>query len=234
MNSTRLNNYLATVKIDPASCRDFEDEAFQALFGLVNYAQGTDAQRSAWYQAVWNAHFNASGGLTEGASNKSFFFSAVVNRKNSAFGPSLKVAAQGTIDAGLYPWVLDDRAFDKMNAEVKQGKGLAGDRPTTWKDVTDSSNKWEEDHGLSTPVAGLGWVIVTGLIKKYAPGAAAMLLGPEVSAGVAAAAFTAVEFRNWTIRINNAAVKANFSTDERRRNFDRTTPAGQFEIAAAP
>ena len=124
------------------------------------------AQRDAWYWAACNARQNPTGGLRPGPDNKSFFYAAVMNRKNPAFGTSLNVPKGGTVDAGAFPWALDDASFDTLNAEVKQGRGPAGAKEVTWKSLTDGAEKWRQDHGLSTPVAAFGWVVITGLVKK--------------------------------------------------------------------
>ena len=231
--AVRLHNYLATTKIDPSSCRGFEAEAFQALAGLVHYSQGSDAQRGAWFKAVWNAHLNTTGTLKAGPSNKSFFYSAILNRKNSAFGAtSFSVPKQGSLDAGEYPWALDDPTFDRLDDEVLHGKGPAGAQEITWKDVTDASTSWQASHGLNTPAVAFGWVIVTGLVKKYAPEAVAGLLSPEIAAAAGLGGIAAVAFYDWTVRINNAAAKSNFAIDEQRRNFDRASPITQSEVGA--
>lgn len=232
VNPVRLHHYLATTKIDPASCRGFEDEAFQALFGLVNYASGTDIQRSAWYQAIWNAHMNVTGGLTPGPGNKSFFYSAILNRKNAAFGHSLAVPPTGQLDAVLYPWALNRVTFERLDAEVRQGKGLAGVQETKWKDVVASTKKWEDETGITSPVAVAGWTIISGIVKKYAPRAVVLLIGPEASAAAVIAGVGLVAFSNWTIRLNNAAATANFTTDRARRLFDDASPVTPAEVAS--
>jgi hypothetical protein len=232
VNAVRFHNYLATTKIDPGSCRGFENEAFQALFGLVNYCAGTDSQRNAWYQAVWNAHNNVTGGLNAGPNNKSFFYSAVLNRKNSAFGYSLAVPAAGTVDATEYPWALSPAVFNVLNDEVKHGRGLAGVKETKWSDVVAETKQWEDKTGITSPVAVAGWTVISGLVKKYAPRAVVFLIGPEATASAVLLGIGAVAFSNWTIRLNNAAARTNFAIDERRRSFDATSPLIPGEVGS--
>ena len=230
----RLQNYLVTVKIEPQLCRGFEDEAFQALFGLVNFAQAPARQRTGWLEAVSAARSNTSGTLSAGPSNKSFFYSAVLNRKNAAFGSSQVVPPSGSLDAGQFPWALNDATFAEMNAQVKQGRGPADSHQASWDSITDEASKWQKDHGLSTPAAGFGAFIVATFIKRYVPKLAALALdvNPWAAASVPAAGYVVNTFNNWTIRVNSAAAKANFAVDETRRSYDAANPLTALEVAS--
>ena len=53
-----------------------------------------------------------------------------------------------------------------------------------------------------------------------------------MAAGAAAGGFLAVVFYDWTVRCNNAAVKADFATDEMRRNFAPGEPGDAGRVPA--
>ena len=230
VSPVRLTNYLRTLKISPSSCQDFPDEAFSACWGVVHFAFLTPGARQAWLRAVTNASFNRTGTLSPSGGNKSFFYVAVLHRKNSAFGYAEAPPATGQIDASAFPWALDDRSFAVLRDKALGGNGLSGAKELTWQQANEEYKKFSDKLGLATPIAIAGGFYLKKIVQAYAP----EMLGfvaPEVLIPTTAAAFAALAVRNWTIRMDNAETKENFEVDDARRQFDRTHPAFESELA---
>ena len=220
--SPQLQAYLATLKISPDSCKGFEMEALGACMGVVHYLSMKDDQRLAWLTAIQTASFNSAGTLTAGPDNKSFFYIAVLHRKNAAYGMAIKPWKADFIDPVEYPWALPEEVFRKLDAEVIQGKGLAAGKQTQWSDVVQAGADMVKSKGGATPIAGLGIFALKRLITRYAPRLAAVVFSEWTVPVLLALGFTAVTLQNMAVRVRNADAKQNFAVDRRRRDLDKT------------
>ncbi len=225
VNPIRLQNYLHTTEITPASCAEFPDEAFSALWGLVHYAFLVPSARHAWLRAVTVASFNKAGTLSPKGGNKNFFYIAVLHRKNSAFGYAEAPPQSGQLNAAAFPWALDDPSFEALKAKALAGEGLSGAKEMTWEQANQAYKDLTNKYGLATPLAAAGGFYLKKVVQSYAP-ELLELVGPEVLIPATAAAFAALAVSNWTIRMEKAETKRTFQIDDVRRQFDRTVPLG--------
>ena len=175
----------------------------------------------AWLKAVYNASMNTSGGLVAGPQNKSFFYTAIRHRQRSAFGPfGFKTPDWSKFDAADYPWALPEPIFRKLDADVEQDKGLAGEKAVSWKDVTDTVAKYKTAIGLSTPAGVLGKKLFKSFLVKYAPELAEGAVAEWGAVAVSTVAFGAVALQEVVVPIHNAQVKRAFKIDRQRRDYD--------------
>ncbi len=129
--SMQLTADLQTLEISPSSCTGFEDEELGACIGLVGWGFPSQSMaRQGWYQAVQTAAFNTSGGLKASSTNKSFFYTALLHRQRSAFGPfGFQDVDWSKFDVASFPWALPDQIFEKLYPDVMADRGQTYERP---------------------------------------------------------------------------------------------------------
>lgn len=198
---THLLSYLETLCIGPGSCKGFEDEALGACMGLVHYLSMSAPQQVAWLTAVQNATMNSTGTLDPGPANKSFFYHAILNRKNSAFGYNLAPWNLRDIDPVDYPWALLEPLFRSLDKEIKRGKGLAAVPEIKYEEVVAKIVGWNDKHGAATPIAGVGILLVRKLVQKYAPKLVAAFLGDWALLVIGIVGFTAIGMKTWSLNV---------------------------------
>jgi hypothetical protein len=220
VNPIRLQNYLQTLQISPALCKEFPDEAFGACVGLVYYAYLVPNARHAWLAAITapSVPTSATGRLS--GAKKREFYTALLHRKNAVFGFSETPAAKGVIDVAAYPWVLDDKSFESMKARVMSPNGLSEEQ-VSWDDLIKSS-------GIGTPLAAMIGFYIRKLVETRVP-QLLCLLSEEVTIPVVGGLFTIFLMSNWFLRLQKVADRQTFSVDDARRKFDKTVPLGLEE-----
>lgn len=221
-SAEQLRNYLMTPKIGPGSCVGFEDEALGACIGLVNWGSVGMSSRTAWLRAVTMASFNKSGGLTAGASNKSFFYSALQHRQRSAFSAyGVANPKWDEFDVADFPWALPEPLFRTLLPDVRADKGRTYENPPTWDDVLNVTKAL----GAGTPAWIFGKKMFAAFLTKYAPDLVGGAMADWAGPASAAALYGAVGFENIAAKCHNVQTKQAFEIDAKRRDYDRLIAA---------
>ena len=227
-SSEQLRNYLETLSIDPGSCRGFEDEALGACIGLCGFGIAGDATRRAFAIAIDTAAYNSPGTLTAGPANKSFFYHALMSRRNAAFNHSLLAPDWKRFDAANHPWALPEQLFRSLDALVQQGKGLAGEKAMTWDEVVTHWQTATKAIGLATPAGVLGKKLFKSWLVRFAPGLAESAVAEWAIPVTVTTVFLAVTVESIVVPIHNAQVKQAFAIDRKRRDYDRLVAGGSI------
>lgn len=114
-------NGLATLNLSPTMCLGFEDDAYGAMQGLLNFRRMGVSTRHAWDVAVATAaaERNASSGFRSSAN---VFYGALRQTRENTFGNGLDdTSIQSSDRLVLAPWCLSEAEFEYCFVYIRDG-----------------------------------------------------------------------------------------------------------------
>ncbi|WP_044562344.1 hypothetical protein [Azospirillum sp. B4] len=230
LNQQDFHNSLASLNLSPVMCMGFEEDAYGAIYGLLNFRSLNIDARHAWDVAISRAALANAGSTGGFHSPQQVFYSMLRQTRAVAFGNGLDDKSINNSDSLVAcPWCLTDKEFEYCYVYVNDSKAVKIEQ-------FDRSFLSDDQKTYAGLAFSGGQILLGKMLSKYAP---EMFAAVETTVTrltvvtfVASVLYTLIQLA--LEKKTAQEMKRIYAIDARRREYLKSVGQGTYRGLVAP